>query len=460
MVSILDFYKKNQLVVISTLGLIIRFSFWAFGANLYYDDNPYIFEDSFSFTESILNFIKNGSYTYDLNNPNAFAGRMPLYPILWGIHYLIFGPKLVYQAVAFTQIILDTVAIVLMGRTAERLFNKKTSLITAGLYAFYPFTIVWTTISGTELFATFMTIFYFHLLIVYKGKYKMILLGLTAGLTFYSRVYLGIIAPITVVYIITNAEKFWSTKLSRKLLKFILVFTLIYSIWPIRNYFHSSKFVPFTTAASGYRSCDEDFISMRKWLYAWGNHSEIVNDYFDAIARTNQQIDFPAHIFQSESEKILADTIVGLCRSCGSSFHYWKEFELLDKNCNVEIVLGFNTLRRSFIDNQKFAYYTRMPLANFKKAIFKTRMTNDGSVLKSIILLYRSILVCFGFLALFYYLRYRPILAISLFILFMYFFICCVTRQLQMRYLIQADAMLLIFTARFLEGVWTRCSKG
>ena len=71
---------------------------------------------------------------------------------------------------------------------------------------------------------------------------------------------------------------------------------------------------------------------------------------------------------------------------------------------------------------------------------------------------WRSLLVVLGFVGLVGYRRQPRVWPVAFFVLFMYLFISVAARRLEMRYLLQADALLLVPATLLLGGVgnWLR----
>ena len=148
------------LTVVLLCGLAARLAFSFYLSKFYFGSVSFTFGDSFSYTESFLNLLNYGHYTFDIGNTDAYIYRGPAYPLFWGAHYLVFGPDMVYQAVAFSQSILDTgTGFLIFLILRHQNFSNTLSLFGSILYIFNPVFLVHVPITGTETFATFITVF-------------------------------------------------------------------------------------------------------------------------------------------------------------------------------------------------------------------------------------------------------------------------------------------------------------
>lgn len=460
--------KKERLflIVILLLSLCLRLLFITKGYRIYYTVSPYINNDSASFTDSFLNWWHYGVYTHTLNYIPGYTGRQPGYPLFWGIHYLIFGAKHVYQAVSVTQALLDVVATLLLFQIAKKTISFTGAVITATIYCFYPFIIVWLTITGSEALATFITVlFFWHLFCNTQSKYYFFWIGALAAIGFYVRPYLGIFLPLGLLYaLIQQPFKLlfiWDN--FKKYLLASLVFLVLYLPWPIRNYIATKQVVLTNIKYSGYTDLAPDMASFIDWNYCWNTDVYEEMKYRDQIIHTNEKIIFPAEIFADTNEKLFADSIIQLCRQCGSS---WKEWGVKDNtatrdtNCNQQINDGFRKLADSYKAHHYTTYLFRFPLIAFKNAVFKSEAYQDNSKAKKLLFGYRTIIVLFSFagilLVILHKRRNKALLMASLFILFQYIFLCFFYRHLEIRYLLQADVIGILLCGYFLTAAITK----
>lgn len=439
---------KRLIFFIVFSGFLLRLFFLYKGADVYYGhDLKFVNNDSGSFTNSFLNLLNNGNYSFNLNEPDAFYYRLPGYPFFWGLHYLVFG-QWVYLAVSLTQIILDTIAIWLVYKIIIKEGTPKMAFTGAVLYAFYPFIIIWTTITGTELLATFLCILYvFYMTYYFHNRYFPFFAGLICVFMFMTREYLGIFFPFSILYFIWFQDTVGLKKRIITASYFSIVFICIYTIWPIRNYNHSGKLILLHGQSSGYKELKGDFSAFRSWMYSW---NEGIEPYFESIIKTDKKVVFPDAAFGSEEDKFIIDSLIDNCRTCGSSFALWRHAELDRPNCDKVIESGFVKLKTSIIKNNPARYYIVAPMLNLKKAVFKNNYSTINSKpslvqrLQSLLFGYRTILLLLGFAGLIIFRKNKSIQLIGLFSVFMFLFISFIIRQVEMRYLLQADTLLII----------------
>ncbi|MGI4759813.1 MAG: hypothetical protein ACRYF0_03840 [Janthinobacterium lividum] len=415
-----------------------------------------------------------------MQQPEAAFGRLPGYPFFYGLHYLLAGPVGASLAVACTQVLLDSCAVLLVFSILRRLMGpacwaaKPEAWVPyagALLYATYPFTIVWVPIIGTETLATFLVLAWLAwLLRPARTTGHLVGLGMLLAATFYVREYLGILVPISGVYLLAV----WPAapaRAGRGLVAALLLvggtFGALYVLWPIRNYTVARRIILLKPVAAGYANYDVDMVSFRDWLLCWTPDEQAWLEK----AATSRSVAFPVDIFASAQEVRQAQRATRLARDCGSSFllnRMYSQHPLQptaaagapttqagaqQPNCNAEVAALFAQLKASYIARHPVRYWLDVPTQNLAKAFFKSTKspaTNQSVVPRGKMLLlravfaWRSLLVVLGFAGLVRYYRRRQMWPIALFAGFMYLFICVLARKVEMRYLLQADAVLLV----------------
>ena len=456
------FLQNKKIFIIFIFGILLRLFFLHVGAERYYGSLEASVSngDTGSYVNSFLNLLHHGCYTFDFNEPDAAFGRLPGYPFFFGIHYLVFGPHYAMQATAYTQLLLDSSAILLVFSILNRLVPQRPSAayIGAVLYATYPFSIIWITIIGTESLAIFLILFWLNTLVHYKSTWIYSLcLGILCAVCFYVREYLGILLPISLFYLLIK-HGFGSSVARRTFVRSGLLvslgFLILYMWWPVRNYtsFHRVMFLKPTTA--GYANYKSDLIGFRNWLHCWTNDEQT---WLDSAVYA-KQITYPRDIFASDSEQRAAIYATEQGRQYGTSFQLYltkrygqptyrtlAERRVQDER-NAAIGATFDALRMQYKAHFPFKYWLHTPMLNIYKAFFKSTKQQPGNQKNLIagLFLYRSILLLLGVLGLIVFRRQSDFWPVLMFWLFMYLFISFVMRNLEMRYLLQADVMMLI----------------
>lgn len=464
---------KNRIIVqpvffIILLGFAVRIFFWLVAADFLLGHSIYISGDTTGWTDSFLNLLKHGCYTFDLNNKEAYFGRVPGYSFFWGVHYLLVGSNYVYQAVAFSQIVLDCVAVYLVYRISNFVFEYKlAAILSALLYAVYPFVIIWVTVSYSEVLSNFINILcVFLVLRPEKKTIDYLIIGFLLALLFLTREFVAASLVFILLYILLDTQASLKKRLNYSSL-LAIGFICLYALWPIRNYVNHDRFL-LTRSNKGFSFYQEDYSSFRSWVVCWDN-DEVV--WLEKAVRNSYKVDFPAMAFPSKEDERLASKALAACGVCGTSFDHWdRVFEVKNQkrdtslNCNTEIANDFTALRISYIQNKPLEYFTKVPFMNLKKAFFKNGAKNiESSLIQTLLFGYRSVLVVLGFIGLVLCFRNKKLIPIGGYVVFIYVFFSFVIRYIEMRNLLQGDTLLLIpagwVIARMLDYVFSNSHK-
>ncbi len=437
-------FKQKALLVILIAGLVLRLAFVFWGAKIYYGHDGHVNGDTFSYTQSFINWHEKGEYTFDLKNDDAHFGRLPGYPAFYGIHYVLFSEQNANAALSITQAILDTLSIFLIYQIGLLLFRKEIfALASAIVYAFNPFVIVWIPVVGSESLATFITILFFYLLLIKKNNHsKDILLGGVAAMAFYVRPYLGILTVSIVLYYFLGAGI--TKSFFRHALLAAVTFLICYSAWPLRNYFNYNRVELLMPSTTGYDRYSADIVAARAWIYCWSPDADF---YLDEIAQGRGSQNFPKELFSTSNEISTTDSLMHMAMQCGKGFRTWQYKTTDTVLCTDEVANKFNTLRQQYKNNFPIRYHFSVPLQNLKKFFFKSSLTThrSSSAMTKVLFGLRTVLIAVSLLGLILFWR-KEIAPIIFFVAFMLLFICFYVRQLEMRYLLQAEVLLFIFS--------------
>lgn len=469
--------------LIVAVGLLLRVVFLGYGASFYYHEPTlaHLNGDSGSYMWSFENLLLKGHYSFDFLQPDAAFGRLPGYPLFYGLHYLVFGAQRATGATVCTQLLLDAGCVLVVYYTVRRLVpaSPYSALVGAALYATYPFVIVWVPVIGTESLATDLTLLWLYRLVAYQPTARHALgLGLLAAACCLVREYLGILLPITLGYVLLQPgwrPWRWGAEPWRCAVLVSLGFGVLYVGWPLRNYFSEHHLVLVKPKTAGYANYTPDVDSYLSWVHVWTPDE----NYWLTKMVGNEPVIFPNEVQEAPGDSVEAQRLVALARTCGLGFYvqrtvlnvqpiYRDTAAMLRNpeyrryhfaNCNAEISTGFLALERHYAVRHPWKYYFAVPLQNLRKAFFKSATiaaqqgaTQEHPVLLRALFGYRTVLLLLSLAGLGWHWQFR-LLPLAAFFGFMYLFISFFLRGLEMRYLLQADAVLLV-PAALLLGPW------
>jgi hypothetical protein len=252
----------------------------------------------------------------------------------------------------------------------------------------------------------------------------------------------------------------------------IIGFLLLYTAWPLRNYYLLHRFVPLKPTMAGYANYNIDMQSFRDWVHCWDNNDQY---WLEQVLEASGPVNFPDKAFNNIQEKSEAVRLASLAKSCGSSFYLFRKgiygkpeyFDVAamrsnkeyQQNCNAAISSGFNNLKKEFIREHPIRYLLQVPSANLYKAFFKSSRLQERQAMgsKQILLTalfgYRTLVLLLGIIGFLVFWRNKAILPPVLVFSFIYFFITSITRSLEMRYLLHSDVLALL-PAAGLVGLW------
>ncbi|GDX53444.1 hypothetical protein LBMAG27_24910 [Bacteroidota bacterium] len=452
------FIFKNHLVIILLGGFILRLFFYFFGAKVYYGKSDFfIGGDTSGWVTSILNLINHGSYSIDLNEPTGYFFRPPGYSFFFGIFYLLSGKNLsvAYHLVVWAQLFMDVISIWFIYDIVQRSFkNQLWSSITAILYAAYPFVIVWTAIVYAESTSVFLLLAGFWFFTNDKIKYHFFWSGIFIGIAALTRLQILFFLPAAIIALFFNYRNYFKTFLKTSI-PFIVAFSISFGLWPARNYLLQGRLL-FSQDLSAVACWDKDYMAFMDYIFSiktdhQPQYSQMIN---------GEKVTWPkdSYIVPGDSEKL--ESVVKMCRTCGHGFSVFMKNEGLRKNdlpldssCSIQIAVIWNNLKENQVKFNKANVYLWVPLNNFKKSIFKSDLYKPSSKIVSIVSTvlfgYRTIMILLGLFGLLLYYRVKKEFPIILKLIICYFFTwyfwnSFVYRNMEIRYLMQTDILLLI----------------
>ena len=226
--------------IILLLAFLIRFSFLLeFRQTAFYNASLMTKYDQRTFDTWANNIVKN-PWTGD----GKVFYMAPGYPYFVAGIYKMFGSSN-YFAVAFIQILLDTLLCLLLFFLGKWLFNKRVGLLAAFFAAFYrPFIFYSVPLLSDSLilFLNIFTVFIIYWALKKRDYRRWILVGLAMGLAALVKPTILLFLPFLLIGLYFYPKKKFNPLLSW--LVVILFMAIIISPLTIRNWQTSSKFIP------------------------------------------------------------------------------------------------------------------------------------------------------------------------------------------------------------------------
>ncbi|HQP04401.1 MAG TPA: hypothetical protein PLP11_07340 [Bacteroidales bacterium] len=448
-------YSKAIVVIVLT-ALLVRVVFVLFGAELYYGKQNF-FEtgDTYSYTQCAKNLAEHGTFRGILDDPKSVAARLPAYPLLMTAVYLISGNDvdLMYQIMIWIQIVLDVASVFILYQLCYFISKSyRLGIVTALIYALYPFAIIWVPLISSETMGIFTMLLGLMFLARKRNKTDFLFGGVFIALSALCRPQNLIFIPVFVfVYLLYNIRNLKFALLPITLA--LIGFSGVYGSWITRNYILLDKFIPFSDSQGGMETFSKDVVACRKYIYSLQSDW---NPQFFQIVR-NEKVEWPEIAFVSKEDSLMLLRAEYLAKNCGYGFSYWREYWNKDnaqipfeESCCDSIVYYFSKLRANQIKANPFHYKIIIPLQNLRKALFKTSLVNEKQgifgLATTLLFLYRSLLILIGFIGVYLMMRKKNLYGLFVFLFFavVYYYICFTVRNIEMRYFLNNDILMLI----------------
>jgi hypothetical protein len=468
---------KKFIYKILILGLLLRILFIVIGGKIYYGTSSFFIQgDTNPWFQAFINLWEHGTFTTVLRNESGKFFRPPGYSFLFGIFYLLSFKNILLASglLVAAQVIMDIVSIFLIYKIAENLIwnssEEKKLIFMNGcslLYAIYPFVIVWSPVLYAETSSIFFILLSFYFFLKPVSHKNVFLSGFFGGIAALLRLQCILWIPCLVLTYLISKE----LNLKKKIrFIFLLGFgvLLTYGLWPGRNYFLQHR-VLFSEENGNIGSFwSKDFLAFLHFVYAVRtDHVPVFNQII-----FNKKVEWPRQAYLDSSDSLLLDSVVSLCRKCGTGFSYWmvsnnvqKKPVLPSENCDSVIDKIFTSLYLKQKSQNAFNYWVMVPLGNLYKCVFKFSLYGDKSkfvkFFSSSLFLFRTLLIVLGLLGIYLSMKYKFLdprfcILIASFALANYFYLSFFYRNMEMRYLLQSDVLLLIPAAYFFVWIFSK----
>lgn len=375
--------------------------------SLVYDATIYSIDNEF-YTVQIEHMINGDGYTLDPFNPEMKVRRTPIYPLFFGVNYLIFGPKYSYSVIKWLQVVLFAFSAVLLSSTVINLFGRKEyGIVTGFAYALSPFIGSYTYFTITEGLTPFLVVLSLHVFSLnFKQsrniKITLILSGATIGLAFLNRPVGGVLLPSLILYQFLLQTNFLRKHLIYAFKCSIMIvsgFALIISPWIIRNYLVTNGDI--IVAEKYYYEDPMDFgrshIYFRNWISCWtnpanfsaerlssslieniqsGNRNEnerLIDEYIDSLPKNAFEVNSSAQLKSSITE---LESCFNYMHGLGFNNGTLSKKEVFQLKCQEEVKASFKEMIQDYKSHNPIDYYLITPLKNLKQIVFQSNSSN------------------------------------------------------------------------------------
>jgi Gpi18-like mannosyltransferase len=478
-----DFTERNRSVLLIVLfGLGLRLIFTYLIAPHYFNrENINLDGDTTSWMAGLYQMVYHGEFTMMAGREMAYYCRMPGYSFFLAPAFFMVSlylklfvgeaaahqPEMWYVVLKITavfQMIIDSLSIYLIYYIVLKMLQNYTAAIIAALlYATYPFIIAWNPVCYAEVPSVFFCLSAIALSLKSEKKLWLAIAGFCLGFAVLNRPQFALLAPLMLIPFYQK----YGYAVKQNLIKvttFFMFFVVTYGAWPLRNYLRFDKII-LTQDLRGYDCWNDDVIAFMQYIYSvkaeW-------NPQFTQIIQ-NKTVVFPKESYRTVEDSLMLEKAVYMAKNCGRGFSewegYWKETILIfdiTSDCSAEVAAIFNQLRKNQIKHNPFNFYVKLPLKNLKKAIFKSGLQAKATFARTLgenLFYYRSLLILLGLIGCWKMIKTRESrylgLFTGLFFAMLYGYLCFGTspqcRNIEMRYFLQADVLMLIPAAFLLS---------
>ncbi|MEA1954176.1 MAG: glycosyltransferase family 39 protein [Campylobacterota bacterium] len=454
--------SKHPLITIFTLALILRLVFSFYFQQFYFGEFVFKYRDTPGYLNPILNLINHGIYIGDFYLEDSKYFRVPVYPTFLGFVYLIFGANYFDYAVALIQSVLDSFSAILVYLILYKITNSNRIALISGLvYATYPFIILWSPISYTEVLQVFFIFLLMYMVLKnHEDKKYTFIQGALVGILILTKQYLGLFLLIPVFMI------FFSSSIKKNIIKKLILISMVFigmgsvlSPWVIRNYVESGKVIVMKGESTGLRARGIDYEAFEKFANLFNeNITPMMNDIAYRGTAT-----FDKHLEFVSTHKDGIDAIVKKAHDCGPSF---MEIRMPTGKvsphvgCEQEVVHGFNTLTKSFWNEIPFWNAMETRVDAVKKVFMKSDILyskikfSKAQLMKISLFKYRVFLIILGIIGVLLiimdYVKSTNrtfVVAVAITACAFYAFFALMIVHVEMRYILVPDLLLTIFAS-------------
>ena len=306
----------------------------------------------------------------DFCNPTSMGAKVPGYPILIALIMLFSDSS--YFFVRIFNALLISFSIIYFLFNAKNFVKSKFSIFIIGfILAISPITIAWSRYILTESASISITLLIFAelLQIIQSKKINIIRFSIFIIIATFIRIDLFLLfVPIFITIIIS----FKLIDGLKKIFIIILIFSIPWNLWFLRNYYHGLQIFPQHQGVEIYRINNDDndyyFDGFMKWTKTWAFSEYQISATYNPVVKYKYNdiyIDFNKINLDKNTKKNSKELLSKLTNYSG-------------KPIPKEIDDEFKILAQKSIKNNKFNYYLILPL---KRIVFQWgNMTNSNGL--------------------------------------------------------------------------------
>lgn len=439
--------------------------------------------DNSWYLPQIHNYIAGKGFTCDTSSAKMGVRRTPVYPLFYGIHYLLFGEKDSFYFIKITQTVLFALsAIALLFAVFYLTNNKKIAWISYLMYGFNPTLISYTYFTITESLSPALIcfmLFFFAKSVKYNTFKYWFFTGILFSLASLCRPTIFIFGGSVAFALI-----FINIKMLNKMiingLAFGLAVSLFFIPYIIRNYKITNGDLvileKFYNDPMGYGMQNIEF---RRWISSWMNPSDYNSERVSNKMITHVQnggdksvlldsliATIPQRVYLSYDKKTVEEIYLSLY-----NYYEYKYSNVLSKNIDSAETNSIQFIRQKtqlFIRENPIRYYMLTPLLFLKSIIVQSNSatityldnyhTNKVSYLIKLLLILLNVYLFVSLFGNLLYLKkyFLSYIIIAIFTGINIGYLLFVIKYFEARYLVPLFPFLYVSGAIFAVETWSR----
>ncbi|HMY23761.1 MAG TPA: glycosyltransferase family 39 protein [Chitinophagales bacterium] len=361
-------------------------SFLAENERLVHGQTIYSIDNSF-YLPQIKNWLAGHGFTCDASDKKYLVRRTPVYPMFYGVHYLLFGEKNSFFFIKISQTILFALSAVLFLLAVNNLTsNKKMAWLAFLLYGFNPTLISNTYFTLTESISpalVVLTLYFFSKAMRNSKLRDWLTTGIFFSIASLCRPPIFFFGGAVAIAILLLYYKN-KTSLLKTTFAFGVGVLLVFTPYVIRNYkVTNGEFILLEKYYGDPMTYGLQNIELRKWISTWTNPADysaesVSNKMWQQIlSKRDKQtlidsmlIALPKAAFTHYSKNTVASIY-----NCVYDFYAYKFTSPTKKDLAIaeqNAVLFIKKINDKHIAQHPFSYYVIMPMKMMKSIIFQS----------------------------------------------------------------------------------------